>query len=154
MALVLSTQKPVVGVARIDWASFLATQPEVPDLLDNFKHRKKDVIGEVSEDLVISTIKDALCNVLGHSDLDFTMPLMDMGLDSLSSMEFRNRLQAGKQLKPTHPDSPRIELVLPSDISGISRQTGSKETPLWQMRIGSSRSVNRSVYATTEQSCV
>ncbi|CAJ1367639.1 unnamed protein product [Effrenium voratum] len=94
MALVLSTQKPVVGVARIDWASFLATQPEVPDLLDNFKHHKKEVIGEVSEDLVISTIKDALCNVLGHSDLDFTMPLMDMGLDSLSSMEFRNRLQA------------------------------------------------------------
>ena len=88
----------IVGVARINWGNFLAGFPSVPLFLSNFKSQKKGgmkVSGGVSKELVQTTIEGVLMDVLGDPDLsDFSVPLMDMGLDSLSAVEFRNRVQA------------------------------------------------------------
>ncbi|CAL1148755.1 unnamed protein product [Cladocopium goreaui] len=100
MAAILSLPNTaLVGVARLNWSAFLAAQPKVPCFLENFQHHKKSsgvkMSGGVPKDLVNSTIINVLCDVLGDPDLsDFSVPLMDMGLDSLSAVEFRNRVQA------------------------------------------------------------
>ena len=41
MAAILSQPTSLVGVARLNWASFLAAQPKVPCFLENFQHHKK-----------------------------------------------------------------------------------------------------------------
>ena len=43
---------------------------------------------------VESKVKALLGEVLGSASIDFAVPFMDMGLDSLSQVEFRNRLQS------------------------------------------------------------
>ncbi|CAJ1343367.1 unnamed protein product, partial [Effrenium voratum] len=92
------------GVARIKWRSFLQQMPEVPTFLENFqqyapKDSKKGGIlakgAAPSKDLVRGGIEGVLKEVLGDDSLeDFSAPLMDMGLDSLAAVEFRNRVQA------------------------------------------------------------
>ena len=48
-----------------------------------------------SQEFISSTIIDALRSVIGDPDwTDFSVPFMDMGLDSLSVVEFRNLVQA------------------------------------------------------------
>ncbi|CAE7603351.1 orfB [Symbiodinium sp. CCMP2456] len=101
-AALAATPSPsgVLGISRIDWSSFLAVQRKVPCFLTNFKHLKKaagaSIRGEgVSEEFISSTIIDALRSVIGDPDwTDFSVPFMDMGLDSLSVVEFRNLVQA------------------------------------------------------------
>ncbi|CAE7874991.1 eryA [Symbiodinium necroappetens] len=101
-AALAATSSPggVLGISRIDWSSFLAVQRKVPCFLTNFKHLKKaagaSIRGEgVSEEFISSTIIDALRSVIGDPDwTDFSVPFMDMGLDSLSVVEFRNLVQA------------------------------------------------------------
>ena len=39
--LAASPSPGLVGVARINWSSFLAAQPKVPCFLENFQHHKK-----------------------------------------------------------------------------------------------------------------
>ena len=91
----------VVAVACVKWRSFLSPLPEVPSFLDNFRYAAKDrtngkllVKGSApSRDLVRTGIENVLKEVLGADLDDFSVPLMDMGLDSLAAVEFRNRIQ-------------------------------------------------------------
>ncbi|CAK9054933.1 unnamed protein product [Durusdinium trenchii] len=93
-----------VGVARIKWRSFLAQMPRLPSFLENFQQyapkdaKKGGLVAKgaaPSRDLVRIGIENVLKEVLGDDSLeDFSSPLMDMGLDSLAAVEFRNRVQA------------------------------------------------------------
>ncbi|CAE7693543.1 eryA [Symbiodinium sp. CCMP2592] len=102
-AALAATPSPggVLGISRIDWSSFLAVQRKVPCFLTNFKHLKKAAAASLptillgGQELISSTIIDALRSVIGDPDwTDFSVPFMDMGLDSLSVVEFRNLIQA------------------------------------------------------------
>jgi acyl transferase domain-containing protein/NADPH:quinone reductase-like Zn-dependent oxidoreductase/acyl carrier protein len=97
-----SLNSGVVGVARIIWKSYLGQLPAVPPYMDNFKQfrasdKKKAGAGgaALSKEFVVTGIENVLKEVLGDDSLeDFSMPLMDMGLDSLAAVEFRNRVQS------------------------------------------------------------
>ena len=43
---------------------------------------------------VRSLVVESLTDALGTEDFDINTPLMELGLDSLAGVEFRNRLQA------------------------------------------------------------
>ena len=106
METILSAERDLaagtMGVARIKWKSFLAQMPSLPAFLSNFaqyapKGEKKTIaLGAApSKDVVRSGIEGILKEVLGDDTLsDFSSPLMDMGLDSLAAVEFRNRVQS------------------------------------------------------------
>ena len=47
---------------------------------------------ELSQD-VKSLVVTSLADALGTDDFDLSTPLMELGLDSLAGVEFRNRLQ-------------------------------------------------------------
>eukprot|EP00931_Biecheleriopsis_adriatica_P047752 TRINITY_DN27548_c0_g2_i1.p1 TRINITY_DN27548_c0_g2~~TRINITY_DN27548_c0_g2_i1.p1 ORF type:complete len:4734 (-),score=1179.49 TRINITY_DN27548_c0_g2_i1:215-14152(-) len=118
MELVLGARaalKPagVLGVARIKWKSLLGQMPKVPPALSKFggasgsKKKGAAAAGAVisADDIkgiVVGVLQDVLDGAGG--DIDLSTPLMEMGLDSLAGVEFRNRLQAsfeGLQLSST-----------------------------------------------------
>ena len=52
-------------------------------------------VGNYTLEDVKSLVVSALADALGSDDFDLNTPLMELGLDSLAGVEFRNRLQEG-----------------------------------------------------------
>merc|ERR1719159_1034091 len=91
------------------WKAYVAQMPAIPPFLTNFKQYKatavKKIEGNLSEADVKKMIIGVLEDVLGDaSGVNFEGAFMDMGLDSLAAVEFRNRTQqafGGLRLSPT-----------------------------------------------------
>ena len=92
---------PVVGVARIKWAALLGQLPAVPPFLSKFSVTKAAAapVGNYTLEDVKSLVVSSLSDALGTDEFDLSTPLMELGLDSLAGVEFRNRLQAGAGFK-------------------------------------------------------
>ena len=109
-----------VGVIPIDWdiwqkkknnivtsyyENIVAAQ-DVSDSLSNtssdYKQQLFNVIPEQRRSLLIKQISQQVANILGIQDLneiDFALGFSELGLDSLSSVELRNKLQSSYDLK-------------------------------------------------------
>ncbi|MDM8520038.1 type I polyketide synthase [Anaerolineales bacterium HSG6] len=100
-----------VGVLAIDWQRFLAqsepffanlaptTQPKQSDRLrvsSTFRVQLNQALPEARHELLSSHVRTMIATALGvgsPNDLDPTQPVMEMGLDSLMSVQLRNDLQ-------------------------------------------------------------
>ena len=91
-----SLRNGVIGVARIKWATLLGQLGTVPPLLSKFSVAKSSSspVGNYTLEDVKSLVVGSLADALGTEDFDISTPLMELGLDSLAGVEFRNRLQA------------------------------------------------------------
>eukprot|EP00931_Biecheleriopsis_adriatica_P048348 TRINITY_DN27935_c0_g1_i1.p1 TRINITY_DN27935_c0_g1~~TRINITY_DN27935_c0_g1_i1.p1 ORF type:complete len:5156 (-),score=1260.04 TRINITY_DN27935_c0_g1_i1:82-15549(-) len=111
MEAILASQRSlrsgVIGVARIKWKTLLGQLPRVPAFLSRFSSssaKAPAVTGNYTQEDVKALVVGSLADVLGSDDFDLSTPLMELGLDSLAGVEFRNRLQGavdGIQLTPT-----------------------------------------------------
>lgn len=99
MATILSSsslRNGVIAVARIKWQALLPQLPVAPPFLSNFvsKTASSGPVGNYTLEDVKSLVVTSLADALGSEDFDLNTPLMELGLDSLAGVEFRNRLQA------------------------------------------------------------
>ena len=86
----------VIAVARIKWTALLGQLPFAPPFLSKFSVSKSVApVGNYTLEDVKSLVVSALADALGSEDFDLNTPLMELGLDSLAGVEFRNRLQVG-----------------------------------------------------------
>ena len=97
------------GVTRMKWGAYLTQIGAIPPFLERFKQYKpatvKKIEGNMTPEVIKKTIIDVLVDVLGDvTGVNFEGAFMDMGLDSLAAVEFRNRTQqafGGLRLSPT-----------------------------------------------------
>ena len=98
-----------VGVFPINWSKFLKQLPEEPVFFSELiqeassaegsvpiKHRLKQASEEEYEVILADFIRDKLAAILGmnSTQVDVQKPLHDMGLDSLMTIELRNRIRS------------------------------------------------------------
>ncbi|MCH2244560.1 MAG: beta-ketoacyl reductase, partial [Crocosphaera sp.] len=97
-----------VGVVPIKWDEFLQIEQNIP-FFSNFKQQKatstnsssnflqqlEDIPPEEKENYLREHIRAEISQVLGFnpSDVDMEIGFFDLGMDSLTAMEFKNRLQ-------------------------------------------------------------
>merc|ERR1719305_1986754 len=95
-----------IAVMRMKWTAYIAALPTLPAFLEKFKkYRASRVkLSNVSPADVKKIIVDVLQDVLSEPGVNLEGAFMDMGLDSLAAVEFRNRMQSafgGLRLSPT-----------------------------------------------------
>lgn len=126
----LLMQAPVqVGIAPIDWLQFDADRPFLGELrpAPRREPRRQSVnfIDELTaappaerRALLVGHVQAQVVQVLGYRDAEAVLPVQgfaQLGMDSLTSVEFRNRLQnsLGCKLPPTLAfDYPTVEAVV------------------------------------------
>ncbi|MEN3616143.1 SDR family NAD(P)-dependent oxidoreductase, partial [Plantactinospora sp. ZYX-F-223] len=150
---VLESDETSVTVTDMDWASFVSTFtlarrrpliegiPEVAAIL-NVDDRDGDVASTIGHELrrriaeltgtergrvLLDLVRSETAAVLGHTDVDAvgeSKPFRDLGLDSLTAIELRNRLNAasGLRLPATlvfdHPVPAAVAAYLQAELVG------------------------------------
>jgi acyl transferase domain-containing protein/NADPH:quinone reductase-like Zn-dependent oxidoreductase/NAD(P)-dependent dehydrogenase (short-subunit alcohol dehydrogenase family)/acyl carrier protein len=105
LSAALATSSSMVVAQPFHWSTYLKQYPRLPAFLMKFgkeaKSTKPKAAGaraQVSEnvwtpDRVLALVREVAMDVVGSADLADASPLMEAGMDSLSAVEFRNRIQ-------------------------------------------------------------
>jgi acyl transferase domain-containing protein/acyl carrier protein len=143
---VLQRSEPVVAVVPLDWSVFAPARHahDVPlESPHESKHQPAGAVGThdrtlpVERDTIESVVRDALGAVIRRpaAQLDARRPFGAMGLDSLMSLELRNRLEAlvGRALPATlawnYPTIERLVAHLDGMLFGAAGiETGAPES--------------------------
>ncbi|WP_285786417.1 SDR family NAD(P)-dependent oxidoreductase, partial [Microbispora sp. NBRC 16548] len=133
----LDGDRPALAPIRLDLAA-LRAGGEVPPLLRALvpaRTRRTEIAepaasGPVDPSDLLTLVRQAAAAVLGHDGPDAVEPgraFKELGLDSLTAVELRNRLSesVGRRLPATlvfdHPTPARLAEHLRSELSGVSR---------------------------------
>ncbi|GLW91879.1 hypothetical protein Aglo03_26950 [Actinokineospora globicatena] len=132
----------VITIAGVDWATFVPVftaarpSPLLSDLVETpavsadtgwFRDRLTETPAHERADLVAHLVLAEAATVLGHNDLggiDPSRPFRDLGFDSLTAVEMRNRLATatGLPLPPTivfdHPTPAALATHLLTELTG------------------------------------
>jgi acyl transferase domain-containing protein/acyl carrier protein len=98
----VNTDEPAVVVADVDWERFgplyTAARPR-PLISALYQPPRAEPTGDVSVDLVLAQV----AAVLGHEEIDPDRSFHELGFDSVTAVEFRDRLATalGRDLPPT-----------------------------------------------------
>jgi hypothetical protein len=127
----------VVGVAGIKWKTLLGLMPKVPPFLSRFGGAGNNsaanalAIAGMTQDDIQGLVVGMLQDVMGVDEINLSTPLMEMGLDSLAGVEFRNRLQGsmeGLQLSSTlmfdYPTVPDLVEYIWSQVGPAEDEQG------------------------------
>ncbi|MEM6447440.1 MAG: type I polyketide synthase, partial [Cyanobacteria bacterium P01_D01_bin.123] len=147
---VLLRNQPQVGVVPVDWAQVGDRAIESSPFLARFSSRaragsradsgeflKQLQATPVSErrSLLSQFLRDQIAAVLGFdstAEFDSRQGLMDLGMDSLTSLELKHRIEAGLnyQLRPTvafdYPTIAELEEHLATDVLGLEQVAASE----------------------------
>ncbi|WP_425426247.1 SDR family NAD(P)-dependent oxidoreductase [Actinokineospora terrae] len=133
MAEAVAGDSRVITVAGVDWASFvpvftaarpspllseLVETPAEPEDSGWFRDRVIETPAHERADLVSHLVLAEAATVLGHGDLgaiDTTRPFRDLGFDSLTAVEMRDRLAAATGL--SLPATVVFDYPTPADLA-------------------------------------
>eukprot|EP00746_Dinoflagellata_sp_MGD_P146315 gnl/MRDRNA2_/MRDRNA2_78811_c0_seq1.p1 gnl/MRDRNA2_/MRDRNA2_78811_c0~~gnl/MRDRNA2_/MRDRNA2_78811_c0_seq1.p1 ORF type:complete len:1358 (+),score=334.40 gnl/MRDRNA2_/MRDRNA2_78811_c0_seq1:121-4074(+) len=150
MAGVMVNERAVVGAAVVRWNKYLSSvYADVPLFLEEFKPKEETSVvasaaggaapasglAAMSDDerleAVTSSIAQLAREVTGSDDLDNETPLLEAGMDSLSGVEFRNRLVsefAGVRMANTlvfdYPNISALAGYISGELGGMAPAEG------------------------------
>jgi acyl carrier protein len=121
-----------------DWGEPAYTAAAVVARRPRRRPAKKAAVSQAEqEQLMLSQVQEALRGVLG-SEVGAEQPLMEAGLDSLSSVEFRNSLEGkvGVELPTTlvfdHPTPAAVAAFLTGQATLLAGSEASEESEEWE----------------------
>ena len=109
----LTQNIPQIGIIPINWSQWQASNNVIPyyrDLIsnqtgvtnNNYKQQLLDVDSQQRKQIIIEQISNQVAKILGINNLnniDRNLGFIELGLDSLGSVELRNKLQTNYDLK-------------------------------------------------------